>query len=314
MYHRVTAGIYDPWGLAVSPSNFASQLAMLRQRATPIGLDDLVVARARRAIPRRAVVVTFDDGYADNFEVALPIAAQREIPITLFATTDLVAQQSEAWWDQLCALIIEAPKLPAQLELNLRGTRHQWQVPELTPADRFPQVNQLRPWLAPTGSRLAFYYQLWQALRPLGVPERSLAMEQITAWAERPLPNRRSHRFLTPAELQTFARHPLVTIGGHTTSHPNLASLTREQARIEIQDNLDWLTTVIGVRPRHFAYPFGERSAQTVATVRELGLSSACTTVVDTVHARSALHELPRHAVDDISGEQLQRRLSDLGA
>ena len=74
-YHRVATLDVDPWDLAVSPTNFADQLAELRDRGTVRRLGDLLddspAARVRAV--RAQFAVTFDDGYVDNLETALPI-------------------------------------------------------------------------------------------------------------------------------------------------------------------------------------------------------------------------------------------------
>ena len=87
MYHRITRVELDPWGMCVSPENFSQQLESIRKVATPMSLADFVRARQSGELPERAVVVTFDDGYVDNFETALPLLRQHQVPATLFVTT-----------------------------------------------------------------------------------------------------------------------------------------------------------------------------------------------------------------------------------
>ena len=87
MYHRVARTDVDPWGLCVSSANFAAQLEAIRRVAEPLPLLDLVRNQTDGPLPSRSVVVTFDDGYVDNLEQALPVLREHGVPATLFIAT-----------------------------------------------------------------------------------------------------------------------------------------------------------------------------------------------------------------------------------
>ena len=76
MYHRVAELSSDPWSLAVTPTHFADQLAVLRKYGQPISLQQLVQAHENGRVPHRSIVLTFDDGYADNLLYAKPLLEQ----------------------------------------------------------------------------------------------------------------------------------------------------------------------------------------------------------------------------------------------
>jgi hypothetical protein len=73
VYHRVAKTRIDPWSLSVTPEHFAEHLEALRQHAVPLRLQQLSRALAKGTLPGRSVVVTFDDGYADNLYHAKPL-------------------------------------------------------------------------------------------------------------------------------------------------------------------------------------------------------------------------------------------------
>jgi peptidoglycan/xylan/chitin deacetylase (PgdA/CDA1 family) len=102
-YHRVAETSFDPLGLAVSPGRFFDQMQLLASRAHVIRLSDAVQAARSGAVPRPTVVVTFDDGYCDTLETALPIIEAARIPVTVFVTTGYPGR--EFWWDELTRIL-----------------------------------------------------------------------------------------------------------------------------------------------------------------------------------------------------------------
>lgn len=100
LYHRVGTVPVDPHALAVSSKNFEAQLAYLKKNATVISVIDLHNALARGVIPKRTVVITFDDGYEDNYTNAFPLLKKYGLPATIFTTGDADPTQ-EIWIDQL---------------------------------------------------------------------------------------------------------------------------------------------------------------------------------------------------------------------
>ena len=80
LYHRIAELELDPWNLCVTPDHFAEQLEVLQKYANPISLKQLVSFHRAGNIPERTVVVTFDDGYADNLHYAKPILEKYQTP------------------------------------------------------------------------------------------------------------------------------------------------------------------------------------------------------------------------------------------
>ena len=105
LYHRVTRLANDRWSIAVTPAHFTEQMELLRQRARVLPLSALDATPARPNARSATVVVTFDDGYADNLYEAVPVLQRFDIPATVFVATDAVDHAREFWWDDLERLV-----------------------------------------------------------------------------------------------------------------------------------------------------------------------------------------------------------------
>jgi peptidoglycan/xylan/chitin deacetylase (PgdA/CDA1 family) len=98
-YHRVANKSRDPHLMCVHPQHFAEQLDNLRKLANLISLGDLKSGLLSNNLPKRAVVLTFDDGYADIWYQAWPLLEKFEIPATLFVASGFLGRQFS--WDEL---------------------------------------------------------------------------------------------------------------------------------------------------------------------------------------------------------------------
>lgn len=108
MYHSISHRSPDPWRLHVPPQVFAEHLRVIRERYRPVTLLELGDGLAARRLRPRSVAVTFDDGYLDNLEAAVPLLESLGVPATVFVTTGYVGAARDFWWEELtevCALL-----------------------------------------------------------------------------------------------------------------------------------------------------------------------------------------------------------------
>lgn len=128
-YHSVrpSPGPFDEGVVDASASLLDRQMAMVRRLGTPVTLSDLRDAfRRKRPLPFRPLLVTFDDGYRDNFDIALPILLRHKIRATFFVATGYVKNRRLFWWDELAFMIARTRKsfvqidYPKPMEIDLR--------------------------------------------------------------------------------------------------------------------------------------------------------------------------------------------------
>src|SRR3989344_460756 len=100
LYHRVAESENDINRLSVSLENFENQLAYLSKKFKIISLNELTDDLKNNKLKRNSVVITFDDGYADNLYNALPILEKHKVPATIFITTGKVGDNSPFFWEE----------------------------------------------------------------------------------------------------------------------------------------------------------------------------------------------------------------------
>jgi peptidoglycan/xylan/chitin deacetylase (PgdA/CDA1 family) len=317
LYHRVAEAGTDPWQLAVTPQHFGEHLEVLRRFSRPMPLQTLSAGLRSGSLPRHTVLVTFDDGYADNLLQAKPLLEKYEVPATVFITTGYTGEDREFWWDELDRIFLQPGALPGALRLSLNGMEHVWQLGAASNYDEAAKRRNLR-WRAwqpddPT-SRHTVYRSLWQMMHPMSDHERRQVNNELLAWAGVTASARPTHRALTPAEITELAQGGLVEVGCHTVTHPQLSALGAESQRDEIRRSKAQLEERLGQPVTSFAYPYGREcdyTQETAALVQEAGFDCACTTSAALVERHADPFQLPRFQVEDMDGESFARRLSE---
>lgn len=307
-YHRITDAEPDPWGLCVKPKRFEEHLQVIQRYSLPLTVDQLVQKFKDRRMPRLAVAVSFDDGYADNLLEAKPLLERQGVPATFFVAPGLLDGRSEFWWDELEQVFIRPGTMPDELVLQIGGRtfrRVLGGAKTLTERDHRAH----RHWLAcqPPTARHRFFVELWGSLKPLSHEARQPLLAEIAAWAGVEVVPRTSHRPLSMEELSLLGTSSLVEIGAHTMTHPSLPSQTAVIQRDEIGGSKRaceeaWSREVVS-----FAYPYGEATPATANIVREMGMVSASVTRAGRLFGSVNLYRLPRLYVGDWDGEAFEQ-------
>ena len=291
MYHRISDTYNEPNWLAVSPNNFARQLAYIKREYHPISLTELVTAVRSGSIPNKAVVITFDDGYKDNFTNAFPLLESMQIPATIFVVTGYIDNQREFWWDELSNIIMADTVIPAELSITVQGRLHSWQT---------ETVEQ----------RLAAHIALQEIIKYQSPVEKDRILAELSQWSGIKPTVRDEYRTMNHNELQEIASSKYVELGAHTQNHPILSTLTVNEQHREIVNSRLELEEIIGQTVRTFAYPNGDFTAETVGILRDAGFESAVTTKDGCLHGGEDLLQLNRCAVNNWRIEEFEQKLT----
>ncbi len=313
LYHRIAPRGVDPWALAVTPEEFDAQLQILRQFGTPMGLREFQRKRNHKGFRDRAVVVTFDDGYANNLTEAKPLLARHGVPATVFVTAGMIDRPREFWWDELDRLLLQPGTLPKTLTWSFGGAAQAWtlgQTATYTEAEALAHRGW-RAWDAecPT-ARHTLYRALYEQLFPLDDAARREHLDRLVEWAGCSPIGRDTHRLLRSEEVRMLAADGLVEIGGHSVSHASLGALRPRRQWQEIADGKRCLDDLLGAPVTSFAFPFGRPSdytRETIALVRAAGFTVACTTTAAPVRRRTDSFELPRWTVQAGEGAHFEQ-------
>lgn len=219
----------------------------------------------------RFVVVTFDDGYADNLAYALPVLERYQAPFTVYVTTALVEGSGYLWWLGLEHVLRrnEAVEVPP-MERRFTAASIEEKAHAIAQVERWvwADVAQHAPMLR-------------EVFKRYGV-----SLSAVTKEAG-----------LSREQLRELGGHPLATIGGHTTDHPDLTSLSPLQASREMSDNKTFLENLCGRPVDHFAYPYGVGGAREAALAGKAGFKTAVTNKQGCLFPDHRDHRLllPRH-------------------
>jgi peptidoglycan/xylan/chitin deacetylase (PgdA/CDA1 family) len=313
MYHRVAEADSDPWSLCVTPKNFAEHLEVLRKYGYPLHLQQLIKRLGNRQPVHRSIVVTFDDGYADNLYNAKPLLEKYNIPATVFVTTSGLEQNQEFWWDKLDRLLLQPRTLPSLLELNINARSYQWELGEATHySEAYFQLNS--HWKMEkeedTNPRHTLYRSLYKELHLLPIYEREKLLDEIRIWANAEQFASSTHRSLSKDEMLELESGGLIKVGAHTVTHPFLAQLPIAEQGVEIQQSKDDLEEILGHPVTSFSYPNGSYTRETISLVREVGFNCACCSIAGRIESNSNNFLLPRVVVENWDGEAFARFLS----
>jgi peptidoglycan/xylan/chitin deacetylase (PgdA/CDA1 family) len=262
MYHSVmddpAVGETTLGGIIHSTEVFRQQMEIVVRHFRAVSLDDvLLFLQGKKSLPPRSVVITFDDGYADNYQAAKNILTPLGIPAVFYVVVDSIDRQRLPW--------------PGRLRYAF-----------LTSAQREWAEAAGRTWsLASTEQRLAGFERASEYCSKLAGAPQDQFVETIEQTLGTSPPRSAARMMLTWDEARSLARDGH-TVGSHTLTHPNMAYLAEDVARLELQGAKTRMEQELSAPVLHFSYPCPALqphwSDGTVQASREIGYQTAVTT------------------------------------
>ena len=263
MYHAVTRMplAVEDWSF-VWERDFGEQMLYLKKHCQVVPLRDIprvVGSQTRRPL----VALTFDDGFQNNYGVALPILQELGLPATIFLATDFIGSDDTPWFCR----INEALSLTSLTRLDWDGETY-----DLSNRQRRVEAQ-------------AHFQVRLKRFRHGELIEKT--KELIVALGDRPgkpIPEGSPYRMLAAAEVAAMAGTGLIEFGAHTCSHAILSGLSDAERRREITTSLAAVERLTGSPCILFAYPNGravDYGPGDVAMLQDRKVDVAVTTLED---------------------------------
>jgi peptidoglycan/xylan/chitin deacetylase (PgdA/CDA1 family) len=248
-YHRITD--YDPRTfpdylplVSATPTDFERQMAWVDAHYNVIHLDDLHAAlNGNGKLPDNPALITFDDGYLDNYTVAYPILKRFGFPAVIFLTTSRMENPSPLWWDAVARYFHYSDKNEA--DLPLVGVQA-WDKSDLRPV--------LDPLLA--------------AMKTVPEDEKLAAVEAVRVALDVTPPD------AEPLFMDWQQARELIDNGiacqGHTVTHPIMSRISPQEQHRQLAESRQTILDRTGQPVYAFAYPNGGHADYTTETMRIL--------------------------------------------
>jgi peptidoglycan/xylan/chitin deacetylase (PgdA/CDA1 family) len=237
---------------AVNGNAFEQHILFLKRYCTFVRPDQL--ARARGTLGRRAVLLTFDDGFRNNAEVAVPILRRYGVPAVFFISSRHCTPRRYLWFSYLRMLEAWFPGSGVTLNgsfIDLHGAQRSAGITELT-----SRLLALKP--HPHAMYAAIHAQLPAA--------ESFVSAGVLA---------DEFAGMTIEQVHELGNDPLFTVGAHTADHPFLTRCDAEEADRQILENKSWLERVTGKSCDLFAYPLADFDSNILRQCRRVGFQQA---------------------------------------
>jgi glycosyltransferase involved in cell wall biosynthesis/peptidoglycan/xylan/chitin deacetylase (PgdA/CDA1 family) len=236
-YHRVADSPFVLSGMSIRIANFEQQIRYIARHYTPLSLQEAVgMIERREKIPKNAIVITFDDGYLDNYVNAFPILRQYGVPATIFLSARAIEERKLLWFDMLTESFRLTSLQSVFLEAYGLGTFF---------------LNSAR-------SRLHAAQKVVSYAKRFSLRERSdfvrYVLERLEVKEE---DVETTGMMMSWEDVRTMHREG-ITFGSHGMNHVILTRLSDKEIRREIGDAKELIRKRTGVDTKLFAYPNGE--------------------------------------------------------
>ena len=294
LYHRVISIKDDRQLLAVEPVAFSEQMEFLSKNFKVATIEEFKgFLKSQQRIPPKTVVITFDDGYWDNYHQALPILEKFGLQGLFYISTANIGSIKNFWWDRL--------------EQSFWSNVSQLQELEISTGNQIYRYD-----ISTTQSKHRTYQLLNLLVKKQKVQERENILKQLTNCTGEN--NERGfYRIMNREEIRQLSLSKSAVIGAHTHNHVQLSAFSYEDQYDEIKQSKDILEEIIGQRVKHFSYPFGGRmdfNRQSQEIVYKLGFEMACSAIYGQVHSWSKIYRIPRVLVRNWDLETFKRKIN----
>lgn len=255
-------------GMYVEPQTFLSHMTFLKQNANVIALDDLLAHLFSGAsLPERAVVITFDDGWLDNFTSAYPILRNSKLPATIFLATEFIGTNDLFWTD----------KISQSLSALCLAEKYREQILERLWSAHLPPAN-IRSWVENTiclgHLSLETLDNIISEMKSQPPEHRRLMVEDLRNLTKEFTNTKTDRLFADWAEVSEMAENG-ITFGSHSHHHQPMSELSAMQLRDDLSESYQAFRDHQVKSISSFCYPGGYWNEDSQAALKAHGLNNA---------------------------------------
>ncbi len=255
-----------------SVSEVKRLIQVLEKRFKFISMDDAIEKIGSNKIDNNYLVLTFDDGFSDNYEYLLPILLENKIPATYYVNTSVIDSNENLWFQSVINLFFSIQEKSIHIE-------------------RFNQKYDLSTSTLRFESAMSFMKFLQSKFEP---EEFMPIIKTINGSGYLP---KDTDKHLTWDQLRKLINEPLITIGAHSSRHFPLTLCDIELAKSEISLSKNLLEKKLDTKIKHFSFPRGyetDFNNSHIEHIKQLGMKSSTTTIRGNNKLASDLYQLKR--------------------
>jgi len=244
-YHRVLdfddSFPFDIELISARPDQFEEQLKYIKKYYNPLTMEQLCELHKNKSVlPDKSIVITFDDGFIDNYNIAFPLLKKYEIPATIFVSTGYIGSESTFWFDKLACLVLNNEIIVSENNLL------------------FEIINNNT-----SSSKRLILEQCLEKIKSVSDSDRLSILNDLFDSNKNILDNSECAKYSSILSWDNVKEmnKSLMSFGSHTVSHPVLSQLSESEKYHEMTDSKRMLEDQLKIPIETIAYPVGTESA-----------------------------------------------------
>jgi peptidoglycan/xylan/chitin deacetylase (PgdA/CDA1 family) len=239
-------------------------LKSLMRIGNPLSMNELIsIFKSNLSLPKNSFVITFDDGFENNYSVAMPVLVDYKIQPTIYVSTNFIETGAQSWTDMIEAAIEVAPT--TELDFNWLDSK----IVLSSDESRLHFLRQVRSYVKknPEIDPYIFATELIADLDTQKLPRYDEFLDKKLSWAQ----------------VRDLHSSGTACIGGHGHTHRIMSFLSPGNLKLEIETSISLLKERAGINSAHYSYPEGLVHCfndQVICELKRFGIT-CCPTAID---------------------------------
>ena len=245
LYHGVSEysnfqGIENFSRKHISKKLFLKQMRFLKKNCNVISINELEKYKKEKKIEKNTVIITFDDGFENNFKVAVPILKKLNLPCIFYISTGMIGKKNMFWVDKIEDIINRTKRkyIDLKLEKNFRFSLK-------SKLEKIKAVKKIKKYC-----------------KSISALKKDILINNLSIISKIKPSNRysKNYRVMNWKQLKLIAKNDLFEIGGHSFNHDILTRLPVSKMKRNIKKSIAPLEKKLNIKIKHYSYPEGQSS------------------------------------------------------